>query len=174
MKAIRNLLPLLLVTASAALAQTAAAPAAPPSDAQKAFDTMKSMQGTWTGSYQGTATTATLRVTSMGHAIVHEMRGEGRADDPITMIYLDGDHLYLTHYCDAGNRPRMEGKLSEDGRTVDFTLLDVGNLQPTQGGHMEHATFTAIDPAHHTEAWTFAMNGQAKPFTGTLDLKRAK
>ena len=68
--------------------------------------------------------------------------------------YLDGDRLLLTHYCDADNRPRMVGKMSPDGKTVEFDFLDIsGNLQY---GHMQHAVFTLIDANHHTEDWTFA------------------
>jgi hypothetical protein len=92
-------------------------------------------------------------------------------DDPITMLYLDGDRLLLTHYCDAGNRPRMAGKLSPDGKTVAFDLLDIaGN---TQYGHMHQGAFTVIDANHHTEDWTFMMPGD-KPVHAHFDLQRAK
>src|ERR1700758_232449 len=94
------------------------------SDAQKSFDKLKTLAGSWQGAYEGKPMEATLRVTSMGNAIVHEMKGSG-PDDPITMFYLDGDRLLLTHYCDAGNRPRMVGKISPDGKTVEFDFLDV-------------------------------------------------
>jgi hypothetical protein len=110
-----------------------------------------------------------LRVTSMGNALVHEMTGGGRPDDPITMFYLDGDRLLLTHYCDAGNRPRMTGKTSPDGKKVEFDFVDVaGSLRY---GHMHHAVFTVIDANHHTEDWTYVMPGD-KPVRAHIDLQR--
>ena len=80
------------------------------------------------------------------------------------MLYLDGDHLSLTHYCDAGNRPRMVGKDAPDGKTVEFEFVDIsgGNVH----GHMHHVVFTLIDANHHTEDWTFMMPGD-KPVTRT-------
>ena len=140
------------------------------SDAQKSFDKLKTLAGSWQGSYEGKPMQATLRVTSMGHAMEHEMKGEG-PDDPITMFYLDGDRLLLTHYCDAGNRPRMAGKLSPDGKTLEFDLVDVGNYSSTQGGHMQHAVFNIIDANHHTEEWTFFLEGKPA-MIAHLDLKR--
>jgi len=150
------------------------------SDAQKSFDKLKTLAGTWEGrvttlplqaEIEGKPMQISLRVTSMGNAIVHEATGAGRPDDPITMLYLDGDRLLLTHYCDAGNRPRMVGKMSPDGKTVEFEFLDVaGSLQY---GHMHHAVFTVIDANHHTEDWTYMQPGD-KPVHAHFDLQRTK
>jgi hypothetical protein len=140
------------------------------SDAQKSFDKLKTLAGTWEGSFEGHRLDVTLRTTSMGNAIMHEMKGEG-PQDPITMFNLDADRLLLTHYCDAGNRPRMVGKISPDGKTLEFEFLDVSGS--TQNGHMQHVTFTFIDPDHHTEKWEFAM-ADGKSMGGVLDLKRTK
>ena len=158
---------LFVLAASTAFAQDAAATQ---SDAQKSFEKLKSLAGTWEGTFEGSRLGVTLRVTSMGNAIMHEMKGDG-PQDPITMINLDADRLLLTHYCDAGNRPRMVGKLSPDGKTLEFELLDVSGS--TQNGHMQHVTFTFIDPDHHTEKWEFAM-ADGKSMGGVLDLKRTK
>ena len=150
------------------------------SDAKKAFEQVKALEGSWEGSVttsppvaemQGLTAHVTMRVTSMGNALMHEMKTEGRPDDPITMLYLDGDQLLLTHYCDAGNRPRMVGKTSPDGKTVEFDFLDVAGS--TQFGHMHHAVFTTIDANHHTEDWTFMLAGD-KPVRAHFDLQRAK
>jgi hypothetical protein len=119
----------------------------------------------------------TLRVTSRGNAIVHEMKEDGAADDPtryddpITMLYMENDKLLLTHYCDAGNRPRMVGKSSSDGKTVDFDFIDIAGS--TQYGHMVHAKFTIVDANHHFEDWTYMMPGD-KPVHAHFDLQRAQ
>jgi hypothetical protein len=150
------------------------------SDAQKAFDQMKTVAGSWEArvttippapDIEGKLARVSLRVTSMGNALMHEVRSEGRPDDPITMFYLDGDRLLLTHYCDAGNRPRMIGKASPDGKTVEFEFLDI--VGGTQYGHMHHAVFTFIDANHHIEDWTYMRPGD-KPIQAHFDLQRAK
>ena len=150
------------------------------SDAQKSFDKLKTLAGAWEGhvtttppqpDIEGQLMQASLRVTSMGNAIMHEMKGAGRPDDPITMLYLDEGRLLLTHYCDAGNRPRMAGKMSPDGKTVEFDFLDVAGS--TQYGHMHHAVFTVIDENHHIEEWTYMQPGD-KPVHAHFDLQRTK
>ena len=64
----------------------------------------------------------------------------------------------------------MTGKMSPDGKTVEFEFLDVAGS--TQYGHMHHAVFTIIDANHHNEDWTFMMKD--KPVHAHFDLQRAK
>jgi hypothetical protein len=143
------------------------------SDAQKAFDKLKTLAGSWEGTLDGKPMQVSLRVTSMGNALMHEMTGAGRPDDPITIFNLDGARLLMTHYCDAGNQPRMVGTVSPDGKTFTFDFIDATNLLSSQMGHMQHVVFTLIDADHHTEKWEFAM-ADGKPMGGLLDLKRTK
>ena len=190
MKSLRMMLPIALISFSTvAFAQHDAnksADKAPPSAAEKSFDTLKTLAGNWQGrvtvvppvpQMDNTPMLVSLRVTSRGNAIMHEMKEAGvpddptRHDNPITMLYLDGDHLMLTHYCDAGNRPRMVGQSSPDGKKVEFSFLDVAGS--TQHGHMDHAAFTSIDANHHVEDWTYIMPGD-KPMHAHFDLQRVK
>jgi hypothetical protein len=157
------LLFVLLLLSTAALAQ---------STAQKSFEQLKTLAGSWDGTLEGQALHVSLRVTSSGNALMHEMRGAG-PDDPITMVHLDGDRLILTHYCDAGNQPRMAATISPDGRTIVFDFVEATNLLSSQHGHMQRVTFNFIDADHHTEKWEFAMAG-GKQMGGLLDLKRTK
>jgi len=191
MKSVRFILSLSLMSLPAlAFAQSdmhKAADKVAPSEAQKSFDTLKSLAGTWQGAVStdppipemgdGTAPQITMRVTSRGNAIVHEMHEAGKPDDPtkydhpVTMLYLDGDHLTLIHYCDAGNRPRMVARTSPDGKKVEFDFQDLSG--GNQYGHMYHAVFTIIDANHHTEEWTYLMPGD-KPLKEHMDLKRTQ
>jgi len=145
--------------------------ASPQSDAQKAFEKMKSLAGSWEGSLMGMPVQITIRVTSTGNALLHEATGSGRPDNPITMFYVDGDRLLLTHYCDAGNRPRMVGKISPNGKTVEFDFLDVSGS--TERGMMNHMVFTMIDANHHTEEATYMLPGN-KTLSGGGELTRTK
>ncbi len=165
----------LTLTTSMAFAQHEAQKSAvetEPSAAQKSFTTIKTLAGEWEGSVtvpempeisSGKLMHVSLRVTSRGNVLVHEMQEAGTSldatkyDHPVTMLYLDGDQLTLVHYCDAGNRPRMVARKSADGKTLEFDFADISGS--TQYGHMHHAVFTIIDAKHHTEDWTYIMPG---------------
>ncbi len=182
----RTILPLIVaalfgVQLSAQTHDHPAPPPAPSADAQKAFALIKSLAGAWQGEVNEPASNlkvnmdVMLRVTSRGNTVVHEMKAADgtdspvKNDHPVTMMYVDGLNLLLTHYCDAGNRPRMVARVSADGKIVDFDFLDV--VGPTKYGHMQHAQFTLIDNTHHREAWTYE-GPDGKPVTGSFDLKR--
>lgn len=141
------------------------------SDASAAFAKLKSLQGGWTGTWTGNNHTVhvTNRIVSGGSAMMSEIEGPYNM---ITMIHLDGNRLMLTHYCAAGNQPRMVGTVSPDGNTITFHFLDATNLLPAQGGHMQNVVFHLIGPKQHTETWEFqATNG--KRTTEIFDLHRA-
>ena len=142
------------------------------SDAQKAFEKLKTLAGSWEGTFMKMSMKMTIRVTSTGNAILHEVSASGRPDDPITMIYVEGDRLLLTHFCDSGNRPRMQGKLSPDGNTVTFGFLDVsGN---TDEFLMHDIVFTMVDADHHIEAFTYSVNGKPPIRAPGMQLQRTK
>jgi hypothetical protein len=165
-------------------AQKAADQVASP-ESQKSFDTMKSLAGNWEGPVSvdppqqemsdGKPLHISMRVTSRGNALVHEMQEAGtpldpaRYDHPVTMFYVDGGRLTLVHYCDAGNRPRMVARPSADGKSVEFDFSDISGS--TNYGHMHHAVFTFIDSNHHIEDWTYMMPGD-KPMHAHFDLRR--
>ncbi len=180
MKSLRLLLPLILVSLSTtAFAQ---------SDGQKSFDSLKALAGEWEGQVtvnppmpgmdgDKAKLHLSMRVTSRGNAIVHEMQEAGtpldstKYDHPVTMFYLNGDQVNLVHYCDAGNRPHMVARKSADGKTVEFDLADVSG--GNERGHMHHSIFTFVDADHHVEDWTYMLPGD-KPVQAHMELHRTK
>ncbi len=162
---------------------------APKSEAQTSFDAMKTLAGDWEGAVKTDMPVAakvdikpvhiSMRVTSRGNVLVHEVQEAGtpldatKYDHPVTMLYVDADanRLTLIHYCDAGNRPRMTGKMSPDGKTVEFDFADLSGSN--KYGHMHHGVFTVVDADHHTEEWTYMTPGD-KPVHARMDLQRAK
>lgn len=184
MRTLRVVLVMLMSLGSLGLAQTEAhkmdppkPAAAPKSEAQLSFDLLKTLAGEWEGAVETDMPEAlkaqlgagadmkplhvTMRVTSRGNVLVHEFQEANtpldpkKYDHPVTMMYLDSGQLNLVHYCDAGNRPRMTGKMSPDGKRLEFDFVELSGSD--KFGHMEHAVFTVIDENHHVEEWRFRM-----------------
>ena len=152
----RKIAILIIMVATAAVALPQQVPpktASAQSDAKKAFAKLKTLAGSWQGSIGDLSTQLTIRVTSAGSAIMHD--AFMASTNKITMIYLEGDRLLLTHYGGEGNRPRFEGKLSPDGKSVEFDFLDVAG--GTQRGVLKRMVFTIIDENHHTVEVTYIL-----------------
>jgi hypothetical protein len=154
---------LLLLAATGAFSQTAT---------QKSFDQLKTLTGSWEGkNSQGKPLQVVFRDTAGGSALMSEIKGEGH-DDMISMIHLDGpNRLLMTHYCGAGNQPRMAAIVSPDGKAFTFTFFDGTNLASPDAGHMQRVVFTILDANHHTEDWTFRA-GAGKEMKEFFDLRR--
>jgi len=161
MKALRMLLTAVVVLVAFAYA----------SESQASFEKLKSLEGTWTGKAMGQEVEVSFRVTSAGSAVMSEIRGK---EDMITMFHMAGDRLMMTHYCGAGNQPRMLGKMSPDGKTISFDYLDATNLLPEQPGHMQHLVITIPDADHHTESWEFLGADGKTHQNEVFELQRAK
>ncbi|HEU4837434.1 MAG TPA: hypothetical protein VFS90_23595 [Pyrinomonadaceae bacterium] len=147
---------LMVAMGGTSVAQTTSTPNnAAPSDAQKMFDQMKTLAGSWQGTIMGISINVTIRPASSGTAILHEANTAGGRppNHEITMFYVDGDRLLATHYCDGGNRARFEGKMSPDGKTNEFSFLDVAGS--AKGGLVKRMVFTIIDANKHVVEFTF-------------------
>jgi hypothetical protein len=161
MKFVRNSSALAVVLAAAfAFAQ---------SGSQKAFDSLKTLAGTWEGKNQhGQTVKVAFRNTAGGSALLSEILGDG-PENMVSMIHLDGDRLLLTHYCGAGNQPRMKATGAPDGRSVAFDYVDATNLSAPDAGHMNRVVFSMPDSDHHSEEWTFLDHGKVTKEVFTLE-----
>ena len=157
-KLIAILLPALLFCTLASMARAQSnAQTTPQSDARKAFEKMKTLAGSWQGTVMGMSINITMHVASSGSTILSEATADGKRppDHEITTFYMEGDRLLATHYCDAGNRSHMEGKVSPDGNTIEFNTVDVAGSM--RGGFTKRLVFTLIDADHYGLELTYMM-----------------
>ena len=139
-------------------------------DAEKSFHQLAALEGNWVGKgSQGQPVEVTFRMTAGGSALMSEIHGHG-PENMITMFHMDGDHLIMTHYCGAGNQPRMK-VVSADAKSISFEFFDGTNIGPG-AGHMQHVTFSQPDVGHHTEEWVFLDHGKEMKEVFTLERAR--
>jgi hypothetical protein len=115
-----------MITFSAQLVFSESSDVTSASDAQKQFEQLKTLVGTWQGIDRGKPVQVQVHISGDGSAIVHETKSGPVG--MLTVFYLDGDRLMLTHFCAAHNQPRMIGKLLPDGKTIQFDFLDGTNI----------------------------------------------
>jgi hypothetical protein len=129
-------------------------------NATQAFDKLKTLTGRWEATTDKGKALATFQVVSGGTALLErtDMPGE---KEMITVYHLDGNRLLLTHYCEAGNQPRMQAT-SFDPKTneIDFNFLDATNLASPDAGHMHHVVIKLQGASELAENWTFHQGGK--------------
>ena len=148
------------------LATTLRAAAAAGSNDTLAFSLLKSLAGEWeSASAQGGKSHLRYEVVSGGSAVVEHFESDdmGAANAMVTVYYLDGGHLQLTHYCMAHNQPQMQAE-SYDSATGElrFAFVSATGLASPEAGHMRNATFRFIDANHFSTEWQFYEGGKPK------------
>lgn len=138
-----------------------------------AFDKLKSLVGEWEGTTStGEATRISYQLVSGGSAVmetIHEKDGPGM----ITVYHTDGDAIMVTHYCSAGNQPRMRAVAPQgEIKSLKFSFVDVTNLSKPTAGHMKSLTLHFIDNNHLKQEWTYSDSG--KDATAVFTLERRK
>jgi hypothetical protein len=152
---------ILMTTAILAAAIYATDAKAPDVDTAAAFARLKSLAGDWEAKTPGGPAHLNYSLTGAGTTLVENATGPMPA--MMTMYHLNGSRLMLTHYCMAGNQPRMQAR-SFDAKTgqIRFEFLDATNLANPQTGHMHNMTIRLIDHDHLASEWVFFENGQKK------------
>ncbi len=142
------------------------------SSPQVAFERLKSLAGTWEGKSTLGWTSRTRYEAIAGGTVLLETedfdahRGEAMA----TAYHLDGSELALTHYCIAGNQPRLVATEIEGERIV-FEFAGGANIVSRDQGHMDRAVFEFQGPDAFTSTWSWYQNG-AFAWSETIEYRR--
>jgi hypothetical protein len=99
-------------------------------DSRAAMERLKTLVGTWESTVTG---------RSGGQSVTYTLTGGGsvlieNAGGMMTAYHLDKDQLVLTHFCGAGNQPRMRIKAA-DAKHIYFEMYDITNLANPQAYH---------------------------------------
>ena len=173
---------------------TTAAVADPPPDATPEpaaawsfLETLAGPGGTsqWDADLDGDGaadTVVSYRLIGGGTALV-ETLFPGTSHEMETIHHLDrrerGTRLLCTHYCGAGNQPRLMltgGDVAPDDGTpprLVYTFLDATNLPDPDAVHMNGVTFTFHDPDRIDAAWTVSSRGVTGPHVTFAMTRRA-
>jgi hypothetical protein len=166
MRIFGKFLALSLVLISVATAAWAA------SKCQPEFDKIKSLAGNWEGkSADGKPLHINYRLVSGGTAVMESISSSSD-NEMVTLYYLDGDHVMMTHYCMADNQPRMRADATTSNQSaIKFSFVDVTNLSRPDAGHMYAHSIEWKDSNHVTQHWTWREGKQEKVETFELQRK---
>ncbi len=167
MRNIRQIVILIMALISVAAAGLAA------SKSQPEFDQIKSLAGLWEGkAADGRPVHISYKLVSGGTAVMESI-DESAETEMVTLYYLDGDQLMMTHYCMANNQPRMRADASTSSTgAIKFTFVDATNLSGPDAGHMHAHSIVWKDAGHVTQQWTWREKGQER--VETFELQRQK
>jgi hypothetical protein len=128
------------------------------------LEALKKLAGDWvTVDKDGKATDqvmSSIKVTAGGSA-VHETEFPGTEHEMVTIYYLDGNDLVLTHYCMLGNQPHMKAEPTSTPNRLVFKFAGGSNLNAEKDNHMHEAVIEIPDDQHIKSEWTRCEGGKA-------------
>jgi hypothetical protein len=132
--------------------------------AEAVFERLKKLEGKWREvSTKGWAEETQIHTLARGTAVSVQAADPKSEMAMLTVYHLDGGRLLLTHYCEAGNQPRLAATSIEDeGQKVTFTFLDGTNMTSRNVGHMDKVVMVFEDDHHFSEQWTWYQDGKEK------------
>jgi hypothetical protein len=141
------------------------------------FDKIKALNGVWEvtsapSEHGPMAGTVSYKVTAGGSAVLETLFG-GSDHEMLTLYYVDGDNVALTHYCMLGNRPHMRAEPSSSPDKIVFKCREGENAAIEAEDHMHQVTFTFVDADHVKTEWVLYKGGK-RDTTHSFDLARKK
>jgi hypothetical protein len=140
------------------------------------FNSIKALAGDWEGTFEWLGTVrkgpmnARYYLTGNGSAVVEDLISDGQPT-MTTVYHLNGPELRATHYCGAGNQPRLKAASpNEEDHSVKFEMVDITNLPKPEAGHVKGLELRCGIPNELTILFTFVAAG--KETVEEIKLKR--
>lgn len=170
----KRTLQLVVAVGCAAIAASALRAAEPVSPAAASFEKLKALAGEWVeieGERKGELS-ATYRVSSAGTSVVETLFPG--SDHEMTSVYVrEGDAILLTHYCAAGNQPRMRAARASGDKLV-FAFDGGTNLDPAEDGHMHDGSIEFVSADEILAVWQGWAEGKPSDHSPRFHLARKR
>lgn len=137
------------------------------------IDRIKALEGEWLGDNEkGEKVVQSTYTVSSGGSTVREVLFPGGAHEMTNMFHMDASDLVLTHYCAAGNQPRLRSRPGDSSNKLKFKLDSVTNLQDGDT-YMGELVLTIVDADTIVQDWQSFKRGQPTDKVH-LEFKRRK
>jgi hypothetical protein len=93
-------------------------------------------------------------ITSEGKKLSFEMTYDLASKDSVvteffgkelSVFYLDGENLLMTHYCNAGSHPRLKLRQGSGAGRYEFEMMDITNLKDVkEAAHVQPITYQVV------------------------------
>jgi hypothetical protein len=141
-------------------------------DANTAFNRIKTLAGTWkcdiSDRHQAeghqekhpSESSVIYKLTGAGSAVI-ETQFPGSDHEMVSVYHRDGDDLRMTHYCAAGNQPRVKlDRAMSTSKRLIFVFDGDTNLDPQKDMHIHGLEITFHDDGKVTSAWEACEGGK--------------
>ena len=119
---------------------------------------------------------SSFRLTAAGSALVELMfPGNPDGHEMVNMYHADGERVLMTHYCAAGNQPRLEVRATNDENRLELGFESITNRSSPEADHMHQAEYVLQGEDRLTTHWYSMKDGQiTEESPTTFKLKRRK
>jgi hypothetical protein len=143
-------------------------------DAARAYARLTTMAGSYDVEFPGETERSKVIWENVagGHAVLEKLN-VGTPHEMVSLYYLEGQDLALTHYCAAGNRPLLRLDRARSTRDELFFVFDPATtgIDPKTDGHIHAAHFAWLDADSVDVTWSF-WDGGAEQHAKLFQLRR--
>ena len=117
------------------------ATSAPLWSSETAFETFKGFEGQWAirSGQKALPIEMTYESGSKGSIVTEQFGKE------LSVFYRDGQSLLMTHFCNAGNQPRLRLRENTQPGVFEFQMFDITPLQSADAEHVERVIYRIVD-----------------------------
>lgn len=143
-------------------------------DQKALFESLKTLEGRWMMTDpEGATILASVYEVSSNGSVVRETMFPGQTHEMTNLYHFDGASVVVTHYCAAGNQPRMRAVRKNPDGSIDFRFDSVTNLKTAGAEYMGGLKLVMPSPDRLEQHWTSYSKGKEVGEHAVFELTRA-